>query len=106
MPKATLKLPVLNQTTLAGYIASEAERLTTSTGIGATFIVAVPRGRHRETELIYVPCVTWGALAETLLNGSRRGLPVVISGSLGSRQLSKELHVRVAALQFLNDAPT
>ena len=97
----TARLPVLNQATFAGFLASKAQELSTSSGIAATFVVAVPRGKQREGEMVYVQCVSWGGIAQALLATPHTGAPVIVSGALASRQLSKDLHVRVSALQFL-----
>lgn len=102
MQRHSLKLPALNEAIFAGRLAMFPERLASTGGVGARFSVTVISSRARRNVVTVIPCVAWGAIAETILTHLQIGAAVLISGALSSRDESKDVFVRVRSLQILD----
>jgi single-stranded DNA-binding protein len=101
----SMKLPVLNQATFAGRLAADPVALGDVAGVGATFVVAVTTAPQKRGDPVQVPCVAWGSIAQTMLRKLRRHAAVLVTGGLSTAGQARRLHVRVTAIQFLDDDP-
>jgi len=91
------RMPVLNHVVIAGFIASVEVLRTTDRTL---FVVRMTNG-NPSRKPIEIACTCSGSVAHRLLASTCVGAPVIVSGSLSNASSEAQLHVRVAALQFL-----
>lgn len=104
MTCSSIKLPTLNQATFVGRVATPPERVRSKSGVAARFLVAVMNHRSRGDATAVIPCVAWGAIAESILDKLRPGAALLVSGALATREASRDIFVRVSAVQYLDNA--
>src|SRR5687767_12564384 len=102
MRTSSLKLPILNQATFAGRVAANPEPLPSTTASATRFVVTVA-GRSKENPATHVPCIAWGGIADAILQNIRCGGAILVTGALSSRRDSRDVFVRVTAVQFLDE---
>lgn len=92
------RLPLINSVMIAGVIASEASVADNGRTV---FSVRIANGTSSQEPLL-IECTCAGSVAHRLVTARCVGVPVIVSGSLSRGARSGRLHIRVAALQFLD----
>lgn len=79
--------------TLIGYMVSDPERRTFSSGskLASFRVASTPyhidksTGQRQEDETLFINCTAWGSLADHIMGSLSKGMRVIVEGFLASR---------------------
>ncbi len=112
---ADLKMPELNEVTLAGNLTKDPIARQTTNGTPVVNFSVASNRRYRDSkdmwqeDVCYVGVVAWNKLAESCKDKLKKGSAVLVEGELQSRTFKTEkgdsktiVEIKARRIQFLN----